>query len=190
MRRIVLVLAVAAILLVGLTVSHADQCSHKSRIMRRKIVSLFIAAFTSIFSAGACGGQGDVNEREQDVKAKGLYRTTAILQGREEVAAQNQNEAGQDVKEEQPKKPESAGDTVPVVVPGTNPTIARWLKSEGDAVTAGEPLLELETDKASFEIDAEQDGVLQSIWKGDGETVGVGEVIGSIQTQIDRPQIP
>ena len=59
-------------------------------------------------------------------------------------------------------------------------TVGRWLKSEGDRVTAGEPVVELETDKINFEVEAEQDGVLVSIAKGEGETVGVGEVIGTL----------
>ena len=59
-------------------------------------------------------------------------------------------------------------------------TVGRWLKSEGDRVTAGEPVVELETDKINFEVEAEQDGVLRSIAKGEGETVGVGEVIGTL----------
>jgi len=59
-------------------------------------------------------------------------------------------------------------------------TVGRWLKQEGDEVTAGEPLVELETDKINFEVEAEEDGVLQSIAKGEGETVGVGDVIGTI----------
>ena len=45
---------------------------------------------------------------------------------------------------------------------------------------SGEALVELETDKINFEVEAEQDGVLESISKGEGETVGVGEVIGTI----------
>jgi 2-oxoglutarate dehydrogenase E2 component (dihydrolipoamide succinyltransferase) len=59
-------------------------------------------------------------------------------------------------------------------------TVGRWMKGEGEAVKAGEALVELETDKINFEVEAEQDGVLESIAKGEGETVGVGEVIGSI----------
>ena len=45
-------------------------------------------------------------------------------------------------------------------------TVGRWLKQEGDQVTAGEPLVELETDKINFEVEAEEDGVLKSIAKG------------------------
>jgi len=59
-------------------------------------------------------------------------------------------------------------------------TVGRWLKAEGDEVKSGEPLVELETDKINFEVEAEQDGVLESIAKGEGETVNVGEVIGTI----------
>ena len=62
----------------------------------------------------------------------------------------------------------------------TEATVGKWLKSEGEEVTAGEPLVELETDKVNFEVEAEQDGVLESIAKGEGEDVGVGEVIGTI----------
>ena len=59
-------------------------------------------------------------------------------------------------------------------------TVGRWLKQEGEAVKSGDPLVELETDKINFEVEAEQDGVLESISKGEGETVGVGDVIGTI----------
>ena len=59
-------------------------------------------------------------------------------------------------------------------------TVGRWLKQEGETVKSGEALVELETDKINFEVEAEQNGVLESIAKGEGETVGVGEVIGTI----------
>ena len=59
-------------------------------------------------------------------------------------------------------------------------TVGRWLKQEGEAVKSGEPLVELETDKINFEVEAEQDGVLEAIAKGEGETVNVGEVIGTL----------
>ena len=59
-------------------------------------------------------------------------------------------------------------------------TVGKWLKQEGEAVKSGEPLVELETDKINFEVEAEQDGVLENITKSEGETVNVGEVIGTI----------
>ena len=62
----------------------------------------------------------------------------------------------------------------------TEATVGRWLKQEGDQVQAGEPMVELETDKANFELEAEHDGVLESITKGEGEDVEIGDVIGTI----------
>jgi 2-oxoglutarate dehydrogenase E2 component (dihydrolipoamide succinyltransferase) len=59
-------------------------------------------------------------------------------------------------------------------------TVGKWRKQEGDAVKVGETLVELETDKINFEVEAEQDGVLESISKGEGETLNVGEIIGTI----------
>ena len=62
----------------------------------------------------------------------------------------------------------------------TEATVGKWLKSEGEQVKAGEPVVELETDKVNFEVEAEQDGVLETIAAGEGEDVGVGDVIGTI----------
>lgn len=59
-------------------------------------------------------------------------------------------------------------------------TITKWLKKEGEAVSQGDLLLELETDKVNLEISAESAGVLSSILKGEGDTVLVGESIGVI----------
>ncbi|MCL4245578.1 MAG: 2-oxoglutarate dehydrogenase complex dihydrolipoyllysine-residue succinyltransferase [Candidatus Dadabacteria bacterium] len=60
-------------------------------------------------------------------------------------------------------------------------TIVRWFKAEGDPVKIGEALVELETEKANFEVAAEKQGVLSKILKKDGEDVEVGEVLGSIE---------
>jgi 2-oxoglutarate dehydrogenase E2 component (dihydrolipoamide succinyltransferase) len=59
-------------------------------------------------------------------------------------------------------------------------TISRWLKHPGDLVNAGDPVAELETDKVNVEVPAEAAGVLGSIQHAEGDTVGVGEVIGLI----------
>ncbi len=59
-------------------------------------------------------------------------------------------------------------------------TVGRWLKQEGESVSAGDALVELETDKINFEVEAEHDGVLESIAKAEGDTVTVGEVIGTL----------
>src|SRR5215212_8222392 len=59
-------------------------------------------------------------------------------------------------------------------------TVGKWLKQVGDTVAAGEMLVDLETDKVNVEVAAEQGGVLEQIVKGEGQNVGVGEVIGMI----------
>jgi 2-oxoglutarate dehydrogenase E2 component (dihydrolipoamide succinyltransferase) len=59
--------------------------------------------------------------------------------------------------------------------------VAKWLRKEGDAVSAGDPLVELETDKIDLEVSAPQAGVLRSIARHDGEDVKVGEVLGVIE---------
>ncbi len=59
-------------------------------------------------------------------------------------------------------------------------TVGKWLKQVGDTVAAGDMLVDLETDKVNVEVAAEQGGVLEQIVKGEGQNVGVGEVIGVI----------
>ena len=58
--------------------------------------------------------------------------------------------------------------------------VATWLKHEGDTVSQGEALVELETDKVNVEVPAEQGGVLQKIEKQEGEVVSVGDVLGML----------
>jgi 2-oxoglutarate dehydrogenase E2 component (dihydrolipoamide succinyltransferase) len=58
--------------------------------------------------------------------------------------------------------------------------VAKWLRKEGDTVSAGDPLVELETDKVDLEVGAPKAGVLSRIDRQDGEDVKVGEVLGVI----------
>ena len=60
-------------------------------------------------------------------------------------------------------------------------TVANWLKQEGEQVSIGEPLVELETDKVDLEVGATQDGILAKIDVPAGEDVQVGEVLGKIE---------
>lgn len=62
----------------------------------------------------------------------------------------------------------------------TEGTVSKWVVKEGDSVSQGDVLLELETDKVNLEISAEEDGVVESITKQEGETVQVGESVGVI----------
>ncbi|AIZ62529.1 2-oxoglutarate dehydrogenase [Hymenobacter sp. DG25B] len=61
----------------------------------------------------------------------------------------------------------------------TEVTIAKWLKKDGEAVKRDEVIAELESDKATFELPAETDGVLK-IRVAEGETIGIGTVIADI----------
>jgi 2-oxoglutarate dehydrogenase E2 component (dihydrolipoamide succinyltransferase) len=72
--------------------------------------------------------------------------------------------------------------TVPIKVPRVGESVSegilsRWLKPDGSPVKSGEPLFELETDKASQEVRAEADGVLR-IETPEGATVEVGATVG------------
>jgi 2-oxoglutarate dehydrogenase E2 component (dihydrolipoamide succinyltransferase) len=55
--------------------------------------------------------------------------------------------------------------------------VAKWLKKEGDAVSAGDALVELETEKIDLEVSADRAGVLSSIKHAEGADVKVGEVL-------------
>jgi 2-oxoglutarate dehydrogenase E2 component (dihydrolipoamide succinyltransferase) len=72
-----------------------------------------------------------------------------------------------------------------IVVPAlgesvTTATVARWMKQQGDAVAADEPLVELETDKVTVEVNAPSAGVLSSIAVPEGTEVEVGSVLGTV----------
>jgi pyruvate dehydrogenase E2 component (dihydrolipoamide acetyltransferase) len=58
--------------------------------------------------------------------------------------------------------------------------VVRWHKAEGDAVTKGEPLLEIETDKVTVDVEAPADGTLAGISAVDGADVPVGETIAFV----------
>ncbi len=59
-------------------------------------------------------------------------------------------------------------------------TVARWLKKAGEAVAADEPLVELETDKVTVEVNAPSAGVIEAIAADEGAEVGPGAVLGTI----------
>jgi pyruvate dehydrogenase E2 component (dihydrolipoamide acetyltransferase) len=72
-----------------------------------------------------------------------------------------------------------------VVMPKLSPTmeegqLSRWLKKEGDKVGVGEPLAEIDTDKATMEAQALAEGVLLKVLVGEGETVPLGTIIAVI----------
>ncbi|MBS7791585.1 2-oxoglutarate dehydrogenase complex dihydrolipoyllysine-residue succinyltransferase [Roseococcus sp. SDR] len=69
-------------------------------------------------------------------------------------------------------------------------TVARWLKQAGEAVAADEPLVELETDKVTVEVNAPAAGVLEAIAAQTGAEVEPGAVLGSIAAGAGKPAAP
>src|SRR2546421_8361436 len=72
-----------------------------------------------------------------------------------------------------------------IVMPKLSPTmeegqVTRWLKQEGDKVSMGEPLAEIDTDKATMEMQALGNGVLRKILLKEGESAPLGQMIAVI----------
>jgi len=59
-------------------------------------------------------------------------------------------------------------------------TVGKWFKKVGDAIAADEPIVELETDKVTVEVPAPSAGTLSEITVNEGETVGLGALLGQI----------
>src|SRR6266446_683540 len=71
-------------------------------------------------------------------------------------------------------------------------TIARWLKSPGDEIKKGDILAEIETDKATMDLEAYESGTLQQILVQEGETVPIGQPVAIIGSgagvqQVEQP---
>ena len=65
-------------------------------------------------------------------------------------------------------------------------TVSRWQKKEGDAVAAGDTLVELDTDKITVEVPALKPGVLAKRAKNEGDVVHVDDVLG----ELDETAVP
>lgn len=66
-------------------------------------------------------------------------------------------------------------------------TLAKWLRKEGEWVERDEVIAELESEKASFEVNAEQAGAVQLIAK-EGDSLAIGDLICRIDTEAKRPE--
>src|SRR6185312_13045635 len=64
-----------------------------------------------------------------------------------------------------------------------------WIKKEGDTVVKGEPLLEIETDKVSFELEAQADGILAGVRSHEGDVVPVGQIIAWLVAPGEQPPV-
>ena len=61
-------------------------------------------------------------------------------------------------------------------------TVTRWLKREGDRVNAGEPIAEIEAEKANVELESPVAGVVGSLVAAEGDELKVGAVLAVIET--------
>jgi pyruvate dehydrogenase E2 component (dihydrolipoyllysine-residue acetyltransferase) len=82
----------------------------------------------------------------------------------------------------QPAAASGGGDGIPVVMPALSPTmtegkLVKWLKKEGDKVSSGQAIAEVETDKSNLEVEAYDDGVLARIVVQEGQMAKVGAPI-------------
>ena len=70
----------------------------------------------------------------------------------------------------------------------TEATVSKWLKSQGEQVSADEPLVELETDKVNVEVPSPTNGVLGNIAVKEGETVNVGALLGTVDNKSTKKE--
>jgi pyruvate dehydrogenase E2 component (dihydrolipoamide acetyltransferase) len=76
---------------------------------------------------------------------------------------------------------------MPLLSPSmTEGTLVRWLKKEGDAVKSGDVLAEVETDKATMDLEAFDSGILRKIFAGEGDKVPINARIGIIGTKDEK----
>jgi pyruvate dehydrogenase E2 component (dihydrolipoamide acetyltransferase) len=68
--------------------------------------------------------------------------------------------------------------------------LLRWLKPDGARVTKGEPIMEIETDKVTVEIEAPADGVLTNLTAHEGDVVPVGQTIAMIVDSVETGHTP
>src|SRR5271169_875939 len=68
-------------------------------------------------------------------------------------------------------------------------TVGKWFKKAGEAVRADEPLVELETDKVTLEVNAPGAGVLSEITAETGQTVAIGALLGQLSGGAAAPAV-
>ena len=85
--------------------------------------------------------------------------------------------------------------STPIQMPALSPTmkegkITKWLKKEGDKISSGEAVAEVETDKSNLEVEAYEDGYLLKIVVGENESVPVGAPIGYLGEKGEKVEAP
>ena len=101
------------------------------------------------------------------------------------VNIEEKNISEQKIEEKEVKNSNVSGEQNKIIVPALGESISealisKWMKSAGENVKKGEPIVELETDKVTQELYAESSGVLKEILFNEQEEVKIGETIGVI----------
>lgn len=82
--------------------------------------------------------------------------------------------------------------SVDIIIPALGESVSeatiKWLKNQGDIVKIDEPILELETEKVTLEVNASVAGIIGKVIKTSGNNVGVGEIVGQIEASASQPQ--
>ena len=66
--------------------------------------------------------------------------------------------------------------------------LVAWRKREGESVVAGEPLLDIETDKVILELESPGDGILAGVKVEDGTEVPVGQIVDAVVAEVRGPR--
>ena len=101
------------------------------------------------------------------------------------VNIEEKNIDQQKIEKKEVKNSNDSGEQIKIIVPSLGESISealisKWMKSAGENVKKGEPIVELETDKVTQELYAESSGVLKEILFNEQEEVKIGETIGII----------
>ncbi len=65
-------------------------------------------------------------------------------------------------------------------------TLVKWLKKDGEWADRDEVIAELESEKATFEINAEEAGVIKQVAK-ENDTLAIGDLVATIDTEAEKP---
>jgi pyruvate dehydrogenase E2 component (dihydrolipoamide acetyltransferase) len=148
-----------------------------------------VGAELAIIGDGDGSDSGDSGAEQAEPEAPEKAQEPAPEQEQEE---EEEEPAQQESAAPQAPAPQSggggsggSGGGTPVTMPAlgesvSEGTVTRWLKQEGDQISADEPLLEVSTDKVDTEIPSPASGVLQKILVGEDETVDVGAELAII----------
>ncbi len=136
-----------------------------------------------------------IKENSLDInKIIGTGRNRRITKGDVLLHLKDIDSFGKNKLNEQDKKLsiDRKDTTMDIIVPTlgesiVEATVSKWIRKEGDYVEIDDPIVELETDKVTLEVPASISGLIDKIDISEGETVEVGQVLGSLKEGEKKP---